>query len=423
MEPGRPAQRLTIYFGESDRWQGRPLHTALLDALRAAGIAGATVTRGVAGFGAHGRIHRATLAELSADLPMIIEVVDTPERIAATLATVSPMVMEGLITLEEVQVVMYAHRYQPRLPAQLAVQDVMSRNVASVEPGTPLADVVQLLVERDVKAVPVVDDQHQVVGIVTGGDLLAGGAIPVRLSLQKDFPNDLAAHHLEQLEASDKTAQDIMTAPALTIQAAAHLTQAARLMADRHIKRLPVVDDQNQLVGIVSRLDVLRAASQAASEGPPLPPPPAGVGLQVRDIMVSDVPTARPDTPISNLLPALINSPMRRAVVVDNGGRVVGLIADAMLMDQALPEEKPGLWASVRHALGLGGGPAVPRPALRAEDVMTRDVFTIPANAPILDAIQQMVERRVKRLVVVDEVGRLLGMVDRQRALQSLAAE
>ncbi|MFN8485102.1 MAG: DUF190 domain-containing protein [Anaerolineae bacterium] len=421
MEPGHMAQRLTIYFGEADRWQGRPLHTALLDALREAGVAGATLTRGLAGFGAHGRIHSARLADISADLPMVVEVIDTPQRIAAVLATVAGMVGEGLITVEDVTVIATTAQ-RARLAAGRRVADVISRDVFSVHPDTPLHDVTRLLVDRDVKAAPVVDADGRVVGIITGGDLLTRGGLPVRLSLQKDLPPDMAAHHLRLLEEGGKTAADVMTPKPVTISLDAPLNDAARLMAQDHIKRLPVVDAAGRLVGIVSRLDVLRAAGQTAREAAPMLPPPSGVNLLVRDIMLTDAPTARPDTPLDEILPRLVDSPLRRVVVVDDAGRVVGLVADAMLLTRTLPQERPGAWNSVRHWLGLGGSGEA-RPATVASDVMAREVFTIRADAPILDAIEAMVERRVKRLVVVDEGGRLVGMVDRQRALQAIAGE
>jgi uncharacterized protein len=103
-------QRLRIYIGESDRWHGKPLDAALLETLRGHGMAGATIFRGYAGFGAHSRFRSAAQEALSVDLPVVIEVVDTPEMIAALLNVVDPMVREGLITLEDVRIVKYTHR-------------------------------------------------------------------------------------------------------------------------------------------------------------------------------------------------------------------------------------------------------------------------------------------------------------------------
>ncbi|MSQ15807.1 MAG: DUF190 domain-containing protein, partial [Dehalococcoidia bacterium] len=93
MEITGPGTRVRVYFGERDHYQGKPLWSALLEYLRKEGAAGATVMRGVAGFGAHSRIHTASLVELSADLPLILEWVDSSERVESLLP--------GLITILE----------------------------------------------------------------------------------------------------------------------------------------------------------------------------------------------------------------------------------------------------------------------------------------------------------------------------------
>ena len=108
-----PGKRLRIYISDGDQWQGHALYLTLLDVLRREGLAGATVTRGLAGFGAHSRVHLATIETLAAELPLIIEVVDQPERVDHALALINPMVTEGLITLEDVQIVKYTHRDHP----------------------------------------------------------------------------------------------------------------------------------------------------------------------------------------------------------------------------------------------------------------------------------------------------------------------
>ena len=126
-----PARRLKIYVGESDQWRGRPLYLALLEALKKEGLAGATVVRGVAGFGAHSRIHTAALEALSGDLPLVVEVIDTREKIEHALAIVGPMVNEGLITLDDTHVITYTHRYLNPLPGDRLVREVMSRDVSA----------------------------------------------------------------------------------------------------------------------------------------------------------------------------------------------------------------------------------------------------------------------------------------------------
>jgi PII-like signaling protein len=96
-----------IFIGESDQWHHRPLHMALLERLRREGFAGATVTRAVAGFGARSVIHTAQILRLSEDLPMIVEVVDTPEHVERLKPILDEMIGEGLVTIEPVHVLKY----------------------------------------------------------------------------------------------------------------------------------------------------------------------------------------------------------------------------------------------------------------------------------------------------------------------------
>jgi len=97
-----------VFIGESDRWKHQPLETALLERLRREGFAGATVFRGVAGFGANSVIHTTHLLELSGDLPVVVEVVDTEEHIEKLLPILDEMIDDGLVTIEKVRVLRYS---------------------------------------------------------------------------------------------------------------------------------------------------------------------------------------------------------------------------------------------------------------------------------------------------------------------------
>lgn len=101
---------LRIMIGESDKREGLPLYEWIVRQARAAGLAGATVTRGLSGYGANSVIHRAKILELSTDLPILIEIVDSPERIAAFLPVLDEAVQEGLVTEEPVRVHFYRGR-------------------------------------------------------------------------------------------------------------------------------------------------------------------------------------------------------------------------------------------------------------------------------------------------------------------------
>ena len=100
-------QLLRIFIGEGDRWRGRPLYEAIVRRAREHGLAGATVLRGLEGFGAHSRLHTAKILRLSTDLPIVIEIVDTEEKIESFLESTDHAIGEGLATLEKVEVHFY----------------------------------------------------------------------------------------------------------------------------------------------------------------------------------------------------------------------------------------------------------------------------------------------------------------------------
>lgn len=103
----REGQLLRVFIGESDRWEGKPLYEAIVQAARRQGLAGATVFKGVEGFGAHSRVHTARILRLSEDLPVLVEIVDTEEKIQAFLPVLDGMVREGLVTVEKATVLFY----------------------------------------------------------------------------------------------------------------------------------------------------------------------------------------------------------------------------------------------------------------------------------------------------------------------------
>ena len=98
---------LRIFIGEADKWEGQPLYQAIVQLARQEGMAGATAVKGFMGFGAKSHMHTTKLLRLSEDLPIVIEIVDSEERIQGFLPHLDEMVKEGLITLEKVNVILY----------------------------------------------------------------------------------------------------------------------------------------------------------------------------------------------------------------------------------------------------------------------------------------------------------------------------
>jgi PII-like signaling protein/predicted transcriptional regulator len=230
------AKRLVIYLGESDSWRGRSLYLSILETLRKSGIAGATVTRALAGFGAHSRIRTHTVEVLSMDLPIVIAVIDTPENIERALALVSPMVREGLMTLEDVQIIKYTHRYLQPLPADKPLAEIMTRAVTTVTPDTPAVEVIELLLGKMFKAVPVIDSNRRVVGIITDGDLLHRAAMPARLAVGERLQPDELREFLAQV-SREKFARDIMTTPVVTARDDELLGHVTQRLLERGLKR------------------------------------------------------------------------------------------------------------------------------------------------------------------------------------------
>ena len=104
------AKMLRVHFGENDKWQGKPLYRAIVEKCRELDIAGATVYRGIEGYGASTLIHRPHLLLFSSDAPIMVSVVDTAEKIQKLIPTLDHMVDEGLIAISDVEVIKYVHQ-------------------------------------------------------------------------------------------------------------------------------------------------------------------------------------------------------------------------------------------------------------------------------------------------------------------------
>ena len=128
---------MRIHIGERDRFNGNPLHQEIVELLRARGYAGATVLRGISGFGASSRVHRAGILGMSLDLPLVIECVETEEKIRAILPELDVMMEGGMITLERAKVIMYRpHRVEEEMPDDWSMDVTGSWRVTPSEPSS-----------------------------------------------------------------------------------------------------------------------------------------------------------------------------------------------------------------------------------------------------------------------------------------------
>jgi CBS domain-containing protein len=411
---GENAQRLVIYIGEADRWRGKPLYAALLETLKSLGLAGATVTRGVAGFGAHSRIHTAAILRLSEDLPLRIEVIDSRANIQRALETVAPMVSEGLITVDDVQVVKYTHRYLNPLPADRLVAEAMTRPVISLTPELSLAAAWDRMLKHNLKALPVVNADNEVVGVLTDEDLLERAGVGQRLAVAERLDAALLNQELERLAQSPFRVATVMSHPPITATPGESLAVAAARMAKAGVKRLPVVDEHGKLVGVLARIDVLKQVADAQTRRGKKPLLP-DAGRVVQDVMTRDIPAVSADADLAQLVNAFVAADTHRLIVVDPSGRPLGLVSDADVVGRLEPAQQRSALDALQHR-----GPAPADPA-RARDLMSPEVLTVTPETPLTVATQKMLGQKRKWMIVADAQGKPLGLLDRQALLRAVS--
>jgi len=140
---------------------------------------------------------------------------------------------------------------------ELLVQDVMTRNVLSITKFEPIMKVADILAEKNISGLPVVDKDNKVVGIITQADILSMIGVS-REHTFKDLLKHMLGESLPERRIGDHVG-DIMTSPALTIKPTANIAEAVRIMDEKRIRRLTVADEKNVLIGILTRADILKA--------------------------------------------------------------------------------------------------------------------------------------------------------------------
>lgn len=386
-------RQVTVFLGESDVYHHQPLHMAILERLRREGCGGATVTRGVAGFGAHSRmIHTASILRLSTDMPIVVTIVDRPDRIERVLPILADMAPHALIVAEDVEIVHAGVPLREGLP-DLPVSEVMRRDVVTVQPDSTVATMIDLLLNREFTALPVVDRDRRLVGIVSEGDVLERTAAATPQQAPGTAPAFVGALH-DEIAHPQRQVSEIMTREVVTVSPETSLGAAARLMADRELKRLPVVDGRQRLVGILSRLDVLNTLAAVHLPEWHAEASPVGAQAVVSDVMERHPATATRATSVAELVNRLMASAHKRVVIIDEQRRVLGIVADRDLLSRA-----------GRQTAG---------------ELIVGEPIAVRAEMPVATALALSAEKRVKVFPVVDADGRLLGVVGRGEMLRAL---
>jgi CBS-domain-containing membrane protein len=402
--------RVQVFLGESEQEGHRPRYQALLEYLRREGAAGATVTRGIAGFGVNSRIKTSTILRLSLDLPVVLTWIDAPERVDRLLPGLRDLSGSGIVTVEEVGIAGYGGRRLEQLRFDLQVRDVMVRDVVSVPDDGTVGEAAEALVGRSFRALPVTDGDGRLVGIIANTDLLARGGLPVRMELLSAMTDDARMATLASLP--DRPVRDVMQPDPVTLRPDESLAMATRRMSERRLKRLPVVDESGRLVGMLSRADVLHAVAESFPRAFGEEALHAGART-AGDVMRTDAPVVRVDAPLHEVVDAVASTRLNRAVVVDGDQRVVGVVTDADVLRSVEPSSRPGVVGALMRAGGAASGSTM------AGDLVKTGYPVVRAATSLADAAQAMVAGGRKLLPVVDDAGRLLGIVDRADLLHA----
>lgn len=410
-----------IYTSESAKHEGRPLHLEVVELVRKQRIpARCHVVKGVAGCYESGEVATHGVEVLSYNLPLEITVILPRSEAGRVLPLLEALVDEGLMVVEEREV--HWHKTRRRLvPPMARVKDVMTRNPKSLGRGAPAAEAFRTLLGAPFHGVPIVDDAQRPVGMVTHGDLFRRWDESLKVGLVDPAHAPALERALDGLSVAD-----IMGWPVVVAREEDLLSRAVGTMLDHGLKRLPVVDGEGRLTGILSRLDVFRTMMSA--EPVWIREPEPGIRLEgahrAADAMRQDTPTLPPEAPLDDALELIDTTSVRRVAVVDADGVLKGLISDRVLLG-LFASHRAGFLELLKERLSfrtLAGRNAEVRKVLGSStvaDVMRKDLVTVTEDAPIGEALRLMVERRLKRIPVVDGRGRFKGMLTRDSILRA----
>lgn len=416
---------IEIFTSEEARYRKKPVVDTVVQYIRDLKIAArCIVTRGVAGCYESGEVATSRVVVLSLNMPVRIYVVLPAAETERVLDGLNGMVTDGIVVLHDLNVL--SHRTRSAFfPKQLMVRDVMTPTPQSVTAGTPLSDAARLLLSSIFTGLPVVDERNRPVGVITQGDLIKKGGMPLRLGLLAESDQNRLTSVLNRL--TSRKAADVMTTPAEMIAADKPLAEAVDLMLTKGIKRLPVVDGTGGLTGMLSRLDVFRTVMREAPDWNAFKAQQIEVEhlKRVGDILRRDVHTVLPETSLSKVIRVIDDNDIQRVAVVDEGGVLLGLISDRDLLRYLKPEQE-GVWqllAKVKHpfkqeACGLGDLQQC-LAETTANAAMTTGLVTAREEMLIEEAIALMIEKELKRLPVVDSIGRFKGMISRDSLLRT----
>jgi CBS domain-containing protein len=423
-----PYTVVRIYTSEEARYEGKPLSQAIVNFVHGLKIsARCLVNKAAAGCYENGEISTFGVEVLSYNMPLEITVIFPSGEKGAVLPALERMAEDGIMTVEEREVLWHKSRKQ-LIPRQVKVRDIMTTGPVSVPVSAPAGEIIKILSEAKFHAIPVTAPDGRPAGIVTQGDLLRRAKMPLQIGLL----TELAAHHLKALDdtLAGLCAKDLMSSPLVTANEEENLTAAVETMLKNSLKRLPVLDKDGKLTGMVARLDVFKTILDKAPDWQALKRSEVILSnvKTVREAMRQDTPVLPQDAPVWDAVKLIETTDIKRVAVVNGEGKLLGLISDSVLLN-AFSEHKAGIldyFVSKLSFTAAGRRNKEFLRALRAKtvgEIMRTDIFSLREDDPIDEAIKLMVAKKLKRVPVLDKGGVFKGMLTRDSILRAGAAK
>ncbi|MDO9110436.1 MAG: DUF190 domain-containing protein, partial [Desulfatirhabdiaceae bacterium] len=287
---------IEIFTSEAIRWKGKSLSDAIIEYVKGKKIAArCLVTRAMEGCYENGDVASGKLEILSLNMPLRITIVLPADEAEIVLTQIEEMVSDGIVTVQDIQT--RSHKTSRQLiPKHIRVKNVMTASPCKVTLKTPVSQVVELLLSSHFTGIPVVDEKNHPQGVISQGDLIYRAKMPLRLGILVSANADRIKSVMQCL--SQMSAEKIMTRPAICIREDKLLVEAVDLMLKKSLKRLPVIDADGALSGILSRQDIFHTVAREEPDWSAFHRQNIQVGnmRRVSDIMRRDTHTVFPET-------------------------------------------------------------------------------------------------------------------------------
>ncbi len=417
---------IEIFTSEEVQFDGKQIQDALVQYIRDLKIAArCMVSRGIQGCYESGEIAAQKILDLSYHMPLKIEVVLPSPELENVLPEIEKMVGDGIIGLREMEISVYKTN-KHLFPRHLRVKDIMTVTPQTVTPDTTLHEVAKILLSSIFTGIPVIDSENRPIGIITQGDLIYRGGLPMRLGLFSVCDPQVLSDSLKPLVS--RQAKEIMSQPATCIDEDQFATDAVNLMIEKNLKRFPVVNKQGIITGILSRLDIFRTIMRESPDWEAFECRQIKVKNlnKVSDIMRRDTHTVSAGTSVEEVIRIIDTNDIQRVAVVDNNGNFLGLISDRDLLT-AFSEKTFGIWNFFMSKIPFTERGKRHQDVIQciqsrtAGEIMKTDLTIVNEDTPLHKALTLMTQKALKRLPVIDKDGKFKGMISRDSLLRTEA--